>query len=368
MLHDAGGSAADWQDLIWRLESNGWPREQLLALNQPDPWPLDAATAAQPGRSTPTQRLAYLKQMLADIAARRSESSIVLIGQGQGARTIEAYLGQPGAAPKVTQALLIGGDVAASAAAVPAKAAAPASAPANASESAPQAAVTHLPAVARWDDAAFATVWTALTGAPPLWRSIWPEFDQVVSGTVLGLAAEPAPRPGTTGAPVVNNRPLAGATLRVYPVDAATGLRTGGLVFEARTDGQGRFGPWHARQGQAYEWVVQASGYAVTHVYRSPMPRGSDSLVLQAQRIADDALRAHSIVFVQRPGQAQGASGDTDAELRLDGQAPAPHRLLLPKAPSRAVVAEALAPQQERVVGRTLPAKDNHVTVLQFNQ
>ncbi|GAB4400677.1 MAG: hypothetical protein OHK0048_16130 [Rhodoferax sp.] len=365
MLHDAGGSAADWQDLIWRLESNGWPRAQLLALNQPDPWPADAATAAQPGRSTPAQRLAYLKQMLADIAARRGESSIVLIGQGQGARTIEAYLRQPDAAPKVTQALLIGGDVTPSAAAAPAKAAAPASAPASAAAPASPVAVTRWPAVARWDDAAFAGVWTALTGAPPRWRSIWPEFDQVVSGTVLGLAAEPAPRPGTTGAPVVNNRPLAGASLRVYPVDAATGLRTGEPVYQTRTDDQGRFGPWHAQQGQAYEWVIQANGYAVTHIYRGPMPRGSDSLVLQAQRIADDALRAHSIVFVQRPGTAQGAPDAAD--LRLDGQTPAPHRLLLSKAPSRAVVAEALAPPQERVVGRTLSAKDNHVTVLQFN-
>ena len=40
-VHDNGESAASWQTMLWRFESNGWPTAKLHTLNLPYPYARD---------------------------------------------------------------------------------------------------------------------------------------------------------------------------------------------------------------------------------------------------------------------------------------------------------------------------------------
>jgi len=60
-VHGNGDSAAIWQSTLWRFESNGWPRERLHAIDLPFPLARDDDGKAQPGRTSSTEHMAYLK-------------------------------------------------------------------------------------------------------------------------------------------------------------------------------------------------------------------------------------------------------------------------------------------------------------------
>jgi len=51
-VHGEGASAAYWQDMLWRFESNGWSRARLFALQQPYPLAREVDGKEQPGRSS----------------------------------------------------------------------------------------------------------------------------------------------------------------------------------------------------------------------------------------------------------------------------------------------------------------------------
>ncbi|MDP2249386.1 MAG: twin-arginine translocation pathway signal, partial [Hydrogenophaga sp.] len=60
-VHGNGDSASIWQSTVWRFESNGWPRERLHAIDLPYPLARDEDGKAQPGRTSTTEHMAYLK-------------------------------------------------------------------------------------------------------------------------------------------------------------------------------------------------------------------------------------------------------------------------------------------------------------------
>ena len=70
------------------------------------------------------------------------------------------------------------------------------------------------------------------------------------------------------------NQSLAGAQVLVYAVDPATGRRLGEPVHRKTVGADGRWGPFNARADAAYEFVLDTQA-GVTHIYRSPFPRGS---------------------------------------------------------------------------------------------
>ena len=132
-----------------------------------------------------------------------------------------------------------------------------------------------------------------------------------------------------------------------------------------------------AKPGVAYEFVVRAPGYAVTHIYRSPFPRGSDLVHLKASRIADADLPAFSIVEMHR---TRGFLNPTLNHLAFDGLTPPPgvpvtfvttvntSKITLNRLQNRAIAAEIHTDSIDRVVGRTWPAKESHVVVLELSQ
>ena len=59
-VHGNGDTAALWITTIWRFESNGWPREQLHAIDLPYPLARDDDAKEQPGRSSAAEHMLFL--------------------------------------------------------------------------------------------------------------------------------------------------------------------------------------------------------------------------------------------------------------------------------------------------------------------
>ena len=90
MVHGDGESAATWQDVVWRFESNGWPRARLFVLQQAFPQARDDDTKAQSGRSSNAEHLAFVKAEVAKVLAATGAKQVVLIGRGRGALVVRS--------------------------------------------------------------------------------------------------------------------------------------------------------------------------------------------------------------------------------------------------------------------------------------
>jgi len=60
-VHGNGDSSAAWQTTLWRFESNGWPRERLHAIELPYPLARDDDSKPQPGRTSSSDHMQFLK-------------------------------------------------------------------------------------------------------------------------------------------------------------------------------------------------------------------------------------------------------------------------------------------------------------------
>ena len=169
-----------------------------------------------------------------------------------------------------------------------------------------------------------------------------------------------------------SNLPLVGARVEVHACDAATGERIGTALHRKTIAGDGAWGPVDVQGNVALEFVIAASGYATTHIYRAPFARSSAIVHLRAQRIADADRRAAAIVTLTRPRGYFGVPRDRFA---LDGQSPAPgvapgvagmstSTLRLTGGAGRAITGEF---NGERIVGRAWPAANNELTLLELH-
>jgi hypothetical protein len=133
----------------------------------------------------------------------------------------------------------------------------------------------------------------------------------------------------------------------------------------------GRWGPFTAQAGTAYEFEIKAPGYATTHIYRSAFARSSSIVNLRPERIAAADQDAQALAIFTRPRGYFDAQRD---RLSFDGQALPPgvppagagvssSKLKLATAADRAIAAEF---NGEKLVGRIWPATQQRVTVLEL--
>jgi pimeloyl-ACP methyl ester carboxylesterase len=361
-VHGEGDSAAYWQDMVWRFESNGWPRTRLFALQQPYPRARDDDTTALPGRSSDAEQLAFLKAEVDRVLTQTGATQVVLFGQGRGTFAIRNYILNGGGDPLVSHAVLAGPD-------------APWTGKTNKLtledyDSKALKGVKSL-VIARADqrDGAFtadqfAASYRFITDKAPTSLTVWPQLELVLDGVVTGMGVQSGDRASADN-DFFNNLPVPKARVEVYAVQRDTGLRVGAAVYQKAVGEDGRWGPFRAEQGVFYEFVLRAPGYAVTHIYRSPFSRGSQAVNLRASRIADEDLPAFSIIELQRPS---GRLDTTVRHITFDGQSPPPRKITLTRLQDRAIAAEIHTDSVERVVGRTWPAKESHVVRLELGQ
>jgi triacylglycerol lipase len=419
-VHGNGDSAALWTTTLWRFESNGWPRDRLVALNMPYPLARDDDSKAQDGRSSAEDQMRTLAADVERIRQRTGAAKVVLVGNSRGGNAIRAYIHNGGAA-SVSHAILGGTPnhgVWSSPTFRPGNefnGAGPFLSALNAPKGSNGDEVTpgvlwmtlrsdHNDKFAQPDGVwigargtptnvtadgpalkgaknivlpvrdhrevsfhpeAFAHTYRFITGRDPATTAITPEPRVILDGLVT-----------STGPGGPTNLPLVGATVEVYAVNANTGERRGDALLRTSILADGRWGPLTTDAHTALEFVVSAPGYAIHHVYRSPFLRSSAVVHLRPERLTTADRGAAAVVTFVRP---RGYFGLPRDRIVFDGQNPAPgipqgvagvasSRIALTDATSRAVVADYRSgPIAERIVGRVWPAADNHLTTLELH-
>lgn len=421
-VHGNGDTAGLWQTTIWRFESNGWPRERLHAIDVPYPLARDDDTRPQPGRTSAAEHMAYLKAEVEKVLAATGAKQVALVGNSRGGNAIRNYILNGGGDRTVSHAIL-GGVPNHGIWNVPGRN--PGSefagngpflqglnAPKNAagdevtgpvkwmtirSDNNDKYAQPHgtwigdrglqtnvgydspelkgatnivLPKVdhreTSFSAAAFDHTFRFITGRAPATLEVLPEDKVLLSGKVSGSGLSPVdPRSGN----FANNLPLRGAQLEIFAIDPVTGERRGAAAHSQAIGDDGRWGPFAAQRDARYEFVVSAPGYATTHFYRSPFPRSSTVINLRPDRVPDADRNAPALVIMNRP---RGYLDPARDRMAFDGQNPPPGAVLgagvsssriKPEGLPRTVVAEF---NGEKVVGRSWPLAENHVSVLEL--
>lgn len=424
-LHGNGDSAGVWQTTEWRFESNGWPHDRLIALDQPFPLARDDDGKAQPGRSSTADSMAWLAGEVDKALAATGARQVVLMGNSRAGNTIRNYVAHGGAgkvshvilggtpnhgvwaikgfnegnefsgtgpfltalnAPKNTAGDEVSGPVKwltvrsdgndkfaqADGLWIGAK-----GKPTYITATGPElkgatnvvlAGVDHRET--SFSAAAFTAGYQFITGKAPATTAIVAQQHPVLNGKINGLGLRPGdPASGNFS----SNLPLPGAEIAVYAIDAATGQRQGEARHTQKVGADGLWGPFVAQSGVPYEFVITAPGYAVTHIYRSGFPRSSDIVHLRAERLPDADKGAKSVITLLRPRGYFDAQRD---KMQFDGISPPPgvppsgagvanSKLKLDQEGLRAVKAEF---NGEQLTGLTWSAAQGHMVVLELTQ
>jgi triacylglycerol lipase len=411
-VHGNGDTAGIWQTTVWRFESNGWPRDRLHAIDVPLPSARSDDTKPEPGRTSAAEHAAYLKSEVEKVLKATGARQVVLVGNSRGGNAIRSYIYLQGGEPFVSHAILggtpnhgiwsvpIDGLSSNSEFAGHGQLLTALNKPKNANgdevagpvkwmtirsdnndkyaqpdglwvgKRGVSTGVTFatpelkgaqnvvIPRIDHRETAfsapAFAAMYRFITGQPPARTDVAPEDKVTLYGKVSGA--------GT-------NIGLAGAQLQVFAIDAVTGERRGGPVHAKAIAQDGAWGPFAADREARYEFVVSAAGYATTHFYRSPFPRSSGIINMRPERIPEADKNAPTLAIMVRP---RGYLDPGRDKMAFDGQSPPPGAVLgagvassrlKPTGLPRAIVAEF---NGERVVGRTWPLAENHVSVLEL--
>jgi len=410
-VHGNGDTAALWQATIWRFESNGYPRDRLFAIDLKFPSARSVDAKPQEGRSSADEVKAQLAAFVDDVLAKTGAAKVALVGNSRGATTIRNYVRYGGGAAKTSHVVLGGGvnhgvivsdrhmvgsefngagevmkrlndgdEVVAGVAFMTIRS------DKNDKYAQPMGTFISLPDVptglsydapalkgatnvvlpgadhreVSYGPRAFAETYRFVTGRAPARVDIAVEPAPTLNGRVTGITAG-----------VYDNQAVAGATVEMYAVDPRSGTRQGEAAHRKITGAGGMWGPSRASPTTAYEFVVAIPGQPITHVYRSPFPRGSEVIHLRPAIFAKDDAGTAAVVVMTRP---RGYFGHGRDVFTLDGAVPggvnegvpgvSVGRLRLPEATTRSVAARF---NDETVVTRTWPRADGHISIAEFH-
>lgn len=425
-VHGNGDTAALWMTTLWRFESNGWPRDRLHAIEVPYPSARDDDSKPQAGRTSTQEHMAYLSAEVDKVLSSTGAKQVVLMANSRGGNAVRNYIQNGGGAAKVSHAIL-GGTPNHGVWAIPGfreanefsgtgpflkglnapkntagdevigpvkwmtirsdnndKFAQPdglwigqKGTPTFVTSAGPElkgATNVVIPRIdhreTSYSPAAFDAAYRFITGKAPATTGFTPEASITLNGRITGLGLD-SNNPVTGG--FVNNLPVNAATVEIYET-TATGERAGQAAHRKTTTADGQWGPFTAKPGASYEFVIAASGYATLHMYRSAFPRSSSVFHIRAERIADADKEAGSIINFTRPRGYFDADRDT---LSFDGSAPPPgiakgvgaglaaSKIKLPAGVSpRSISAEF---NGQKLVGRTWSAAQGRVSLLELH-
>ncbi|HXN67549.1 MAG TPA: hydrolase [Bradyrhizobium sp.] len=409
--HGNGEQAPLWMTTLWRMETNGIPRDRMLAINFTDPLSRTDDAKPEPNKSSTEDQRRELGEAVQQLKRRTGAARVALVGNSRGGYAIRSYVKSTGGAD-VSHAVLCG-------------------------------APNH--GVYDWDD----NLGSEYNGRGPFLRSLNEGESEVTPGTafltlrsenmdkyaqpdgrILGKAGKPtgigfdgpalkgatnlvlgavdhretayhprafreiykfiagrepdrmaiAPEAEVklgglvTGTPngVQTNRPVAGASVEIYRVSPDTGERIGGPIHASQSAEDGRWGPAKVDPSWYLEMVLTSAGSVTTHFYRSPFPRSSDIVHLRAARPLGPAdAGAGCVVLMSRPRGYFGLPRDV---VLFDGKQPSD---VTPGVPTdslstlRLSAAEAGRPvtalfNEERIVARAWPASENRIAVAEL--
>ena len=411
-VHGNGDHAALWMTQIWRMESNGIPRERMMAINFTDPLARSDDNVEQPNRSSTSQQRHELGLAIAELKRRTGAPRVALVANSRGGYAVRNYIkngggadvshavlcGVPnhgvyawdeniggefngrgpflrglneGEASEVTEGtafLTLRGDGTDKYAQPDGRFAGKPGTPTGITSDGPAlrgatnlvlGTIDHRET--GFHPRAFREIFKFIAGREPARISIAPEPDVKLSGLVTGSAG---------GAPT--NRPVADASVEVFRVAPETGERIGSAVYTIKTGSDGQWGPAQVEPNWPLEIVLTMPGAPVTHYYRSPFPRSSDVVHLRAGRALGPAdAGAGAVVMMSRPRGYFGLPRDI---VLLDGKEPADVKSGVPtdslttlRLPATEIGRPVVALfNQERIVARAWPAAENRISVAEF--
>jgi hypothetical protein len=410
-VHGNGDHAALWITTMWRMESNGVPRDRMFAINFTDPLARADDTKPEPNKSSTEDQCRELGDAIKELKRRTGAPRVALVGNSRGGNPIRGYV-KAGGAGDVSHAVLCGvsnhgvydwdsglngefngrgpflrglnegeSEVTPGTAFLTLRSdgmdkyaqedgrfVGKSGTPTGVTAEGPAlkgATNLVLGAVDHRETAfhprAFREIYKFIAGREPERIAIAPEVEVKLSGLVSGT-------PG--GVPT--NRPVTGATVEVYRVSPDTGERIGGAVHTSQTGADGRWGPAPVDPSWYLEIVLTSAGSTTTHFYRSPFPRSSDIVHLRAARPLGPAdAGAGSVVLMSRPRGYFGLPRDV---VLFDGKEPADVKPGVPAdslSTLRLSAAEAGRPvvaqfNQERIVARAWPAAENRIALAEL--
>ena len=106
-VHGNGDHAALWITTLWRMESNGVPRDRMLAINFTDPLARTDDAVAQPNRSSTEEQRRELGEAIKELKRRTGALRVALVGNSRGGNPIRSYIKNGGGAD-VSHAVLCG--------------------------------------------------------------------------------------------------------------------------------------------------------------------------------------------------------------------------------------------------------------------
>jgi triacylglycerol lipase len=433
-VHGNGDTAALWLTTQWRFESNGWPRDRLHAIEVPYPLARDDDSKPQPGRTSTAEHMAYLSAEVDKVLMATGAKQVVLMANSRGGNAVRNYIQNGAGAAKVSHAIL-GGTPNHGVWAIPGfregnefSGTGPFLKSLNAPKNAAGDEVTGpvkwmtirsdnndkfaqpdglwigqkgtptfvtfagpelkgatnvvIPRIdhreTSYSPAAFDAAYRFITGQAPKTTGFAAEPNIVLNGKVTGLGLDSN---NATSGGFVNNLPIHSATVEIYETNAATGERIGDAALSKTTAADSTngaeglwWGPFTAKPGASYEFVISAPGYDTLHIYRSAFPRSSNILHLRAERIAPADKDAGSVTSFTRPRGYFDADRDT---LSFDGMSPPPG---IRKGTGAGLAASKIkspagsAPRSisaefngQKLTGRTWPAEQGHFTLLELH-
>ncbi|WGR99553.1 hydrolase [Bradyrhizobium sp. ISRA443] len=410
-VHGNGDQAPLWVTTIWRMESNGVPRERLLALNFTDPLARTDDKVEQANRSSTEDQRRELGEAIKELRQATGAARVALVGSSRGGYAIRNYI-KNGGGGDVSHAVLCGtpnhgvyawddglgnefngrgpflralndgdSEVTAGTAFLTLRSdgldkfaqgdgrfVGKPGRPTNVTADGPAlkgATNLVLGALDHRETAfhprAFREIYKFIAGREPSRIGIVPEATVRLSGLVTGT-------PG--GVPT--NRPVSGASVDIYRVSTETGERIGGPLHSSQTGSDGRWGPAQVDPSWSLEFVLTSPDSVTTHIYRSPFPRSSDIVHLRAARPFLPAdTGAGVIVMMSRPRGYFGLPRDV---VLLDGKEPTDVKPGVPTDSAttlRLPAAEVGRPvvglfNEERIVARAWPASENRIAIAEL--
>ena len=408
-VHGNGEQAPLWMTTLWRMESNGVPRERMFAINFTDPLARADDTKPEPNKSSTEDQRRELGDAIKELKRRTGAPRVALVGNSRGGYPIRSYIKNGGGAD-VSQAVLCGvpnhgvfdwddnpgsefngrgpflrglnegeSEVTPGTAFLTLRSdnmdkyAQPdgrilgkPGTPTGVGFDGPAlkgatnlviGAVDHRETA--YSPRAFREIYKFITGREPDRVAIAPEAEVKLSGLVTGT-------PGG----IQTNRPVAGAAVEIYRVSPDTGERLGGAIHTSQTGADGRWGTAKVDPSWYLEMVLTAAGSVTTHFYRSPFPRSCDIVHLRAARPLGPAdAGAGSVVLMSRPRGYFGLPRDV---VLFDGQEP---KDVKPGVPTDSIGALRLSAagrpvtvifNEERIVARGWPASENRIAVAEL--
>ena len=410
-VHGLGDHAPLWITTMWRMESNGVPRDRMVAINFTDPLARADDTKPEPNKSSTEDQRRELGEAIKELKRRSGAPRVALVGNSRGGYCIRGYI-KSGGAGDVSHAVLCGvpnhgvfdweeglgnefngrgpflrglnegeSEVTPGTAFLTLRSDgmdkyAQADGRFVGKPGAPTGITAEGPALkgatnlmlgpvdhrgTAFSPRAFREIYKFIAGREPDRIAITPEAEVKLSGLVTGT-------PGG----IQTNRPVTGAAVEVFRVSPETGERIGGALHSSLTGADGRWGPAQVDPSWYLEMVLTSAGSTTTHFYRSPFPRSSDIVHLRAARPLGPAdAGAGSIVLMSRPRGYFGLPRDV---VLLDGKEPGDVKPGVPTdslTTLRLSAAEAGRPvvalfNQERIVARAWPASENRIAIAEL--